>query len=560
MPQPEPAQGHLPADGEPPAEAVRPLERGLALLRAMAVDPDPRTRPGDLARVTGLARATVDRIAATLVRLGYVRHEGRDLALTPQAAELGNAYLASSGLAAAVRPYAEALADRLDESVSVAVPDGDGVRFVVQATRRRAMAVSFRIGDLLPAERCAPGALFAAAWTDADWQTWRTRHAQEQGDTAFPALPLRRPRDAHASSEVEFADRIDIARTHGHSTDSGLIEPGLIAIAFPVHDGDGRAVCALSVVSHTSRHTPATLADIALGPARDTAAAMAAAIRPDAPGPAPRPHAPAADPRLKDELGAEYLQSLARGLDVLRALGTTRGPMTLADVARAAALPRATARRSLITLDYLGYAEPHGKGFALTPRVLDLGYARLAGLTLPEVLLPHLAELVRTVGESASAAVLDGDDIRYIARVPTRRIMRVDITVGTRMPAALASMGRVLLAALPPADRAAYLSRVRIEPRTPRSASTPEEVEAAVDRAAAAGYAQVDQELEEGLRSLSVPVRDADGHVVAAVNVAHHASRGTPDETRDEILPPLRLAAARAEADLRALGQWSLVR
>ncbi|NUP31697.1 MAG: helix-turn-helix domain-containing protein [Streptomycetaceae bacterium] len=259
-------------------------------------------------------------------------------------------------------------------------------------------------------------------------------------------------------------------------------------------------------------------------------------------------------------MGAEYLQSLARGLDVLRALGTTRGPMTLADVARAAALPRATARRSLITLDYLGYAEPHGKGFALTPRVLDLGYARLAGLTLPEVLLPHLAELVRTVGESASAAVLDGDDIRYIARVPTRRIMRVDITVGTRMPAALASMGRVLLAALPPADRAAYLSRVRIEPRTPRSASTPEEVEAAVDRAAAAGYAQVDQELEEGLRSLSVPVRDADGHVVAAVNVAHHASRGTPDETRDEILPPLRLAAARAEADLRALGQWSLVR
>ncbi|MEU0403113.1 helix-turn-helix domain-containing protein, partial [Streptomyces sp. NPDC006197] len=178
MPQPiEAPDAPDPADAPvgAPDEVVGPLERGLAVLRVMATGPEVRHRPGDLARATGLARSTVDRVATTLVRLGVLRAEGRDLLLAPGAAELGNAYLASCGLPELLGPHAVTLADALDESVSVTVPDGDGVRFLAQATRSRAMAISFRTGDLLPAERCAPGALFAGRWDAADLERWRAR-------------------------------------------------------------------------------------------------------------------------------------------------------------------------------------------------------------------------------------------------------------------------------------------------------------------------------------------------------------------------------------------------
>ncbi|MER8036990.1 helix-turn-helix domain-containing protein, partial [Streptomyces hydrogenans] len=143
-----------------PDEVVGPLERGLAVLRAVVAGDGGRRGVGEVARATGLARATVDRVATTLTVLGVLRAEGRELLLAPGAAELGNAYLDSCGLPALLGPHAAALAERLDEPVSLAVPDGDGVRFLAQANRRRALAFAFRPGDLLPAGRCAPGALF----------------------------------------------------------------------------------------------------------------------------------------------------------------------------------------------------------------------------------------------------------------------------------------------------------------------------------------------------------------------------------------------------------------
>ncbi|MFD0149254.1 IclR family transcriptional regulator, partial [Streptomyces sp. NPDC127132] len=262
-----------------PEELVGPLERGLAVLRAVAAGPGIRHRPGDLARGTGLARSTVDRVVTTLLRLGYVRAEERDLLLAPRAAELGNAYLSSTGLPEAVGPHALALADELDESVSVAVPDGDGVRFVAQAARRRAMAISFRAGDVLPAERCAPGALFAADWSDAEWGTWRARHLKDPLDFGFPAVPPRMPSiSASDSVETGFRDRADRSREDGWAADDQLIEAGLIAVALPVRDTAGAVVCAVSVVSHTSRHDIASLAGVALPPLRAAVAAMEAAL------------------------------------------------------------------------------------------------------------------------------------------------------------------------------------------------------------------------------------------------------------------------------------------
>ncbi|WP_329619596.1 helix-turn-helix domain-containing protein [Streptomyces sp. NBC_01255] len=548
---------------EPPEELVGPLERGLAVLRAVAAGPGTRQRPGDLARTTGLARSTVDRVATTLLRLGYVRAEERDLLLAPRAADLGNAYLSSTGLPEAVGPHAVALADALDESVSVAVPDGDGVRFVAQAARRRAMAISFRAGDVLPAERCAPGALFAADWADAEWETWRARHLKDPLDAAFPAVPPRTPSvstsDAN-SVESDFRARADRSRMDGWAADDQLIEAGLIAVALPVRDATGAVVCAVSVVSHTSRHDIDSLADIALPPLRAAVAAMEAGL---AAAPAAEREAPPAGPgaaELKEELGAGFLQSLARGLDVLCAFGAVRGPARLSELARLTGLPRATARRSLITLRHLGYVREDEDGFRVLPRVLELGHARVSGLTLVEIATPHLAELVVRVHESASVAVLDGEDIRYVARVASSRIMHIDIRVGTRLPAYATSMGRVLLGALPEEERAALLAGVTPEALTPHTVTTPEALAEAVAETARRGYGWVEQELEEGLRSLAAPVTDGRGRVVAAVNVALHAGRRSAEESLAALLPHLLGTAAAISADLAAVSRWSPVR
>lgn len=166
--------------------------------------------------------------------------------------ELGNAYLAALRLPALLSARADGLADELDESVSLAVGDRDGIRFIHQATRRRAMSLSFRIGDLLPAERTAPGPLFAAEWTASDWHRWRERRAADPGDHSFPAVP---PREPGAPGE-DFARRAAKAAADGWALDDQLIEPGLVAVSVPVRDpGTGRVACVASVVSHTSRHT-----------------------------------------------------------------------------------------------------------------------------------------------------------------------------------------------------------------------------------------------------------------------------------------------------------------
>ncbi|MFF7438458.1 IclR family transcriptional regulator C-terminal domain-containing protein [Streptomyces sp. NPDC008122] len=538
--------------GGAPDELVGPLERGLAVLRAMASGPDVRHRPGDLARTTGLARSTIDRIATTLVRLGVLRTEGRDLLLAPGAAELGNAYLASCGLPELLGPQAAALADALDASVSLAVPDRDGVRFLTQATRRRAMATSFRPGGLLPAERCAPGALFAAEWGETDRERWRARRAQDPPDTGSASVP---PDEVEAG----FLERVREAGESGMAVDDQLLEPGLLSVALPVRGPAGAVVCAVSVVSHTNRHSAASLVEQALPPLRRAVAAMEAALSAAPVGAVPAGGAPAPVAVLKEELGSGFLQSLARGLDVLRAFGSVRGPVRLSGLARLTGLPRATARRSLITLRHLGYVREEPGGFVVLPRVLELGHTRLSGLSLPEIATPHLVDLVLRVQESASVAVLDGDDIRYVARVAGTRIMHIDITVGTRLPAYATSMGRVLLGALPGEERAERLRRITPSALTPYTVTTREGLDEVVAATAARGYGWVEQELEEGLRSLAVAVTDRGGRAIAAVNVALHAGRATPEESLTTLLPALRETAGRISGDVAAVGRFSSV-
>ncbi|WP_447039321.1 IclR family transcriptional regulator domain-containing protein [Streptomyces sp. DSM 118878] len=544
---------------EPAGESVRPLERGLAVLRALAAADPGHVRAGDLVRATGLARSTVDRVVATLVRLGYVRVDGQELHLTPRLMELGNAYLAASGLTGEVAERTVRLADELDESVSLAVPDGDGVRFVTQAARRRAMSVAFRIGDLLPPERCAPGALFADAWDEERWAAWRARVAAGPAESAFPALP---PGPGPADIP-DLAARVARSRETGWALDDQLIEPGLIAVAVPVRDRAGRARYALSAVSHTSRHTARGLAAAVLPRLRAEAGRLEvlAAADPEPPAAASAP-VHATDPAAaKAELGPEFLQSLARGLAVLRALGGARGDgLPLTALAAATGLTRATARRCLRTLELAGYAAHDGRLYRPLPRILELGHAALSRLTFADIAEPHVRELTERVHQSASVTVLDGTDILYVARAATVRVMSVRITLGTRFPAYATAMGRVLLAGLPAPERERLLREAPPRALTPLTVTDTGELARVLERVAADGWATADQELEEGLRSVAVPVRDAAGRVVAALNVARHAGTAPLADTRDALLPALRGTAAAIEADLHTAARFQAVR
>ncbi|HLJ66225.1 MAG TPA: IclR family transcriptional regulator [Chloroflexota bacterium] len=262
-------------------------------------------------------------------------------------------------------------------------------------------------------------------------------------------------------------------------------------------------------------------------------------------------------PAVGDEEGApaapDIVRSFERGLAVIRAFDADHPELTLSEVARATGLTRAAARRFLHTLVELGYVRSNGRLFALRPRVLELGYAFLSSLRLPEIAMPHLELFVAAVHESSSVSVLDADEVVYVARVPTRRIMTVTINVGTRFPAYATSMGRVLLAGQSDDWLDGYLASARLQPRTPRTITDPARLRSEILQVRRQGWALVDEELEEGLRSIAAPIHDPRGRVIAAVNVSAPARRGTAETLREELLPQLLETAHHIADDVRAM-------
>ncbi|MFZ3595618.1 IclR family transcriptional regulator domain-containing protein [Streptomyces sp. BH104] len=462
-----PTMPSTPLTPQPPAEAVAPLMRGLDVLRSLTDAEHAGNAPGtlalaDLARATGLARSTVDRICATLAHLGFVRLDGRDAALAPPLMTVANACLDALRVPGLLGPLADELADELDESVSLAVPDGTDIRFVHQVLRRRALSISFRVGDSLPMAGCAPGLVFR--------------------DDVEPAV------------------------------DDQLVEPGLVAVAVPVRGPDGSVVCALSVVSHTSRHAAGELAGAVRGPLEACVRSMESLLgtRSYAPGLCP-------EPRGLSSTKQAPVVSLARGLDVLTVFDAARPAMTLTEIAEATGLARATARRALITYEHLGYVTHQDRAYRLTPRVLALGCAPLSRTTLPRIAAPHLAALSKRLGESVGLSVPDGDAaVRCTARVTPRRVMSVDISVGSRLPAADTAAGRLL-----------------------RDGG---------ELAFADGP-------EAGLRSVAVPVRDRAGRVVSALDVTAHQGRGDDTAWAAELTE----AAERIAADLHVTSRFVTV-
>lgn len=252
----------------------------------------------------------------------------------------------------------------------------------------------------------------------------------------------------------------------------------------------------------------------------------------------------------------QYVQSLARGLSVIRAFDDDHPEMTLSDIARRTGLTRATSRRFLLTLSELGYVKTDGRMFSLTARVLELGFSYLSALSMPEIAQPHLEHLSNTIHESTSASVLDGTDIVYVARVPTRRIMTVRINIGTRFPAYATSMGRVLLAPLPSGELDEHLGAIDFATLTSHTIKTRDALVAELARVRDQGWAMVDQELEDGLRSIAAPIA-LGSTVVAAINVSTTATSHSVESIHENLLPHLTSAAEQISRDLTASRPYS---
>jgi IclR family transcriptional regulator, pca regulon regulatory protein len=247
--------------------------------------------------------------------------------------------------------------------------------------------------------------------------------------------------------------------------------------------------------------------------------------------------------------GDAYVQSFARGLEVIRSFSTRTPRQTLSEVAAATGLTRAGARRILLTLQTLGYVASEGKLFALTPRILDLGFAYLSSMPIWNRAEPIMEALVREVQESCSAAVLDATDVVYVLRVPVQKIMRINLGVGSRLPAWCTSMGRLLLADLPDEQVRERLAASQIEPLTKHTLTDPDAIFAKVAQARRQGWCLVNQELEEGLISIAAPITDRAGRMVAALNISGQANRTSAKVMQESMLPAL-LAASRQVSGL----------
>ncbi|MBV9208637.1 MAG: helix-turn-helix domain-containing protein [Actinobacteria bacterium] len=247
--------------------------------------------------------------------------------------------------------------------------------------------------------------------------------------------------------------------------------------------------------------------------------------------------------------GPDFVEALARGLDIIAAFGADHRGMSLSEVAAAAGLARPTARRLLLTLEELGYVRSADGAFELTPKVINLGMAYVSSLGLWEIARPHMEALVARTGESSSMAQLDGSDIVYVARVSVPKLIALRVEIGTHFPAVQTSQGKVLLAALP-ADRLAAVlalpSRSGLPPYIGRS---PEQLREELTEIRARGWALADEELAPGVRSVAVPVRDGTGTVRAAMNVTVHAAETTVQRLLREHLPPLLTAAGQISAE-----------
>ena len=246
-----------------------------------------------------------------------------------------------------------------------------------------------------------------------------------------------------------------------------------------------------------------------------------------------------------------FMTSLARGLAVINAFQERKRHLTIAQISHRTEIPRAAVRRCLYTLMKLGYATTDGRTYSLLPKVLTLGHAYLSSTPLAVSAQPYLDRISEQLHEACNLATLEGEQVLYIARsaIP-QRLISVDLSVGSRLPAYCTSMGRILLAALDDDSLHDYLNHADLQAKTSRTLHTPEALWECLQQVRQQGWCLVDQELEQGLRSLAVPVYDSSGHVLAAMNVSTHAGRVPAHELEQRFLPIMLNASRELSSQL----------
>lgn len=254
--------------------------------------------------------------------------------------------------------------------------------------------------------------------------------------------------------------------------------------------------------------------------------------------------------------GDGYVQSFARGLAVIRSFSAEARSQTMTEVAQRTGLTRAGARRILHTLHALGYVDIDGRQFRLTAKVLDLGFAYLSSLPLWSLAEPFMESLVQDVNESSSAAVLEGKEIVYVLRIPTHKIMSINLGIGSRLPAYCSSMGRVLLAGLDDERLEAQLAGTELIARTPHTITEPSRLREELLRIRKQGWALINEELEEGLISLAAPITTRKGSAMAAINVSTHTSRMSVDTMQSVVLPRLQKTARQISERVALAGAY----
>ncbi|MES2118780.1 MAG: IclR family transcriptional regulator C-terminal domain-containing protein [Pseudomonadota bacterium] len=257
--------------------------------------------------------------------------------------------------------------------------------------------------------------------------------------------------------------------------------------------------------------------------------------------------APEREPTISEQIDAltdpSFMTSLARGLAVVQAFSDSRKPQTIANISQKTGIPRAAVRRCLHTLRELGYVDAELNNFSLRPKVLTLGYSYLSSTPLTVSAQPYLNNISRALNESSSLAVLEDDEVLYVARAATSRVMSVALNTGSRLPAYCTSLGRVMLAYLPADELDQYLARTKLRPMTEHTVTSVKRLREILAGVRQAGYAVNDEELELGLRSIAVPVRGASGKVLAALNVGAQAARVSVRQLEQEFLPVLQRGA-----------------
>lgn len=252
----------------------------------------------------------------------------------------------------------------------------------------------------------------------------------------------------------------------------------------------------------------------------------------------------------------DYIQSLEKGLTVIKAFTENRPELTISEAAKSTGYSRPTARRILLTLEHLGFAESRNGVFSLTAHILTLGYAYLSSQNMWNIAQPFMREFVEKTGESSSIAVLDGTEIIYVARVPTKRIMTITLNVGSRLPAYATSMGHILLAHLSQEEFNQYLEKAIFDQYTNKTITTKEDLIKELKSVCERGWASVEQQLEEGLRSIAVPIRNGEGKVIAAINCSAHAGRISKETLEEKFLPLLSKAGDKISKGLASFSRY----